>query len=319
MAYIRKKSKFWTVCYRKNGKLIERSLKTTNRKIAQFEKNKIENEQAQGHNPILRMNVPLRTAFEEFKAHRKGRITPRTDRTDNTRIQFFIDEYPRSTLGSVTESMLKEHLDRRIKRDGITHTTANHTIRVMKTFLTFCVRKKYVFENPLRFMEKYKRDKFEARYLSKEEIDTILEAAKGTRAFPVLMVAIYTGMRYGEIKNLKPDDIDFKHNRIIVRMSKSGRFRHIPIHEDLLPILKAHSVDLTHFKGLLAGIQEKTGVKHFRFHDLRHTYISMLIKNNVNIATVKELAGHENIATTMNYIHLYKGEKEKAMKNFKIC
>ena len=60
------------------------------------------------------------------------------------------------------------------------------------------------------------------------------------------------------------------------------------------------------------------GGRRIRFHDLRHTATTLLIANNVDIKTVKEICGHADITTTMNYVHLVSGAIENVAKTFSV-
>lgn len=64
---------------------------------------------------------------------------------------------------------------------------------------------------------------------------------------------------------------------------------------------------------------EEWGGRRIRFHDFRHTATTLLINTGVDIKTVKEICGHSNIATTMNYAHLLSGSVEKVSLNFVIA
>jgi len=313
--YLRKNI-YWIAYYR-NGALARRSLKTSSKAAAKRAKNKIELDLADGANPAPRESIKPLEAFNAFKKDRVGRITEKTAAADHHRVALFVDCAP-GWLDRITEAMVKAHIDSRIA-GGISIQTANHTIRILKTFFNFCVKHKYMAENPIRYMPKYKQDAKEQRYLTPAEISALLRVSCPTRAFPIIMTAIYTGMRYGEIKRLKASDIDFENNRINVRISKSGRFRHIPIHKDLRPVLQGigDGFDFSNFRGVFDAIKKDAGID-FRFHDLRHTFCALLIRNNVDIVTISKLAGHSTIKTTMTYAHLYQDHVQEAIEKLKI-
>jgi integrase len=314
--YLRKNI-YW-ITYYKDGVRFSKSLKTNSKSKAKLLKNKLEIDLAQGDDPAPKPTASAITAFLAFKADRDGRITRKTAIADHHRVELFIESAPVEKLSKITESMVKAHIDSRIA-DGISIQTANHTIRILKTFFNFCVKHKYMTENPIRYMPKYKQDAKEQRYLTPAEISALLRVSRPTRAFPIIMTAIYAGMRYGEIERLKADDIDFENNRINVRISKSGRFRHIPIHKDLRPVLQGigDGFDFSNFRGVFDAIKKDAGID-FRFHDLRHTFCALLIRNNVDIVTISKLAGHSTIKTTMTYAHLYQDHVQEAIEKLKI-
>lgn len=315
--YLRKNI-YW-IAYYKDGTRHSHSLKTQSKTKAKLLKSKLEIEIADGADPAPKASIPPLRAFDDFKLDRAGRITKKTADADHHRIQLFLDCVPLH-LKNVTESTVKKHIDKRIA-DGISIQTANHTIRILKTFFNFCVKRKYIPENPIRYMKQYKMNKIEQRYLTPDEIKTLFNVCKESRIYPIIMTAIYTGMRYSEIERLKASDVDFDNNRIIVRVSKSGKFRHIPINAELRPVLqtwlKVDGFDFTGFRALFEALKRNTGIS-FRFHDLRHTFCALLIKNNVDIVTISKLAGHSTIKTTMTYAHLYQDHVQEAIEKLKI-
>lgn len=323
MASIFQRGKTFWIQYYLNGKRIQKTLKTRDRKIAKYHKNKIENELAQGDSPIAINPITPQIALDEFHQNRSGRVSAGTVESDRPRLQWFIDSLKNKSLSSVTEANVKKHIDKLIEEKDISAMTANHNIRIIKTFLNFCVKRKYIQENPIQHMPKYKVNTVEQRYLSEDEIRTLFAIARETRLYLLILTAIYTGMRFGELDRLQWEDVDFKENNIRVVISKSGKFRNIPIHPVLRKELEEHRmksgkvINTTHFQGLFDDIRKecvKNGVQHFRFHDLRHTFCSLLIKNGVDIVTVSKLAGHTTIKTTMTYAHLYQDHVKEAIQ-----
>lgn len=69
---------------------------------------------------------------------------------------------------------------------------------------------------------------------------------------------------------------------------------------------------------MFEGDLKRWGGKSIRFHDLRHTAITLMISQGIDIKTVKEIAGHHDIETTMRYVHLLEDAVQKVAKNFRI-
>lgn len=321
---------YW-LSYYEFGKRHQEPLHTKDKKQATFKKNEIENKIALGENPMPNKGKLIKEAFEEFKESRKGRLDEKHQRTDTHRIQSFIDDSGIMLVRQINEETLKKHLDKRITPGknitGISHQTANHTIRALKTFLNFSIRRKYLSENPLKEMSKYPMDQKEPRYLSRDEVNLLLREAKSSPIYLTIAIAIYTGMRQGEILRMDWKDIDFKENVIKVPITKTKKFRIIPLHSSLRAILEPsrHAGGLI-FDGSLRTLEWeftkiKRGMKnvdHFRFHDLRHTFASLMVRAGVDILTVSKLLGHASITTTQIYAHLYQDHAQDSIKKLQI-
>jgi len=132
---------------------------------------------------------------------------------------------------------------------------------------------------------------------------------------PLVLVAINTGMRKGELLSLSWSDVNWESRMITVRAenAKSGRQRHIPMNDEALNTLQRWS-EQREGAGLVFGLRDAkkgwsnllsaAGVENFRFHDLRHHFASRLVSAGVDLNTVRELLGHSDIKMTLRYAHL---------------
>ncbi|MDA2920805.1 site-specific integrase [Desulfobacterota bacterium AH_259_B03_O07] len=135
---------------------------------------------------------------------------------------------------------------------------------------------------------------------------------------PILVTAINTGMRKGEILNLKWEDVNLIDGYIAIRDSKNNDSRMIPINKVLMQTLKSVKGNdsgeyiFSHnngddsvktFKTAFNSAIRRSGVEKFRFHDLRHTFASNLVMKGVDIVTVQELMRHKSINMTKRYSH----------------
>lgn len=325
MASMFLRGKTYYCCYRESGRTFTISLKTRDKKIASFKKNEIENRLTQGDSPLPDLSISINDALQQFRTARRGRIVAKTGQTDDFRLNKFVQDSGLFKLKQINQVTLKEHLDQRIA-DGLSNRSANHTIRIVKTFLNYCVKSKLLRENPLANMPRYSVDIKQPRFLTQKEVIALLQASKDGPIEHMIAMAIYTGMRLGEIMALDWKDINFKDNMISVNISKTKRFRTIPLHKDLKAVLALkRKASGAFFEGSLRTLEwEFTKLKrvlklpHFRFHDLRHTFASLLIKNGVDIYTVSKLLGHQNVTTTQIYTHLYTDHVKEALGRLEI-
>ena len=139
---------------------------------------------------------------------------------------------------------------------------------------------------------------------------------------PMVLLALNTGMRRGELFSLKWADVDLEAGIVIVRAesAKSGQTRRIPLNSEAAKILAtwrehkesaggfvfpgADGDRLTNITKSWGGVTKLAQLKGFNFHDLRHSFASKLVQNGTDLNTVRTLLGHSQISTTLIYAHL---------------
>jgi len=217
------------------------------------------------------------------------------------------------------------------KRKGY---SVNREVNDLSPIFTLAIRRDLIDKNPCSRARKFPESKGRVRYLTTEEASTLLDLARRSASkdvYLIILLALETGMRRGEIFNLRWDDLDFNRGQIWVRESKNGDSRHAPMRprskEALLRRVRRIDCDFI-FPGIAgkvrasAGMSEtfinlfdRAGIKDFRFHDLRHTFASHLVMGGVDLFTVGKLLGHRHTKMTARYSHLSEGYLHKAVDN----
>jgi len=147
---------------------------------------------------------------------------------------------------------------------------------------------------------------------------------------PLIILALNTGMRRGELFYLKWADIDFKAKSLAVlgSGSKSGHTRMIPLNSEALGVLikwrnqtRSKGLVFAGKHGRLDNIKRAFGnllddakIVGFRFHDIRHSFASALVMKGADLNTVRELLGHSDLQMTMRYAHLAPNIKATAVE-----
>lgn len=242
-------------------------------------------------------------------------------------------------------------------KDGIHPATVNRDLDRLKAALSQAIAWRLLDVNPLAGVKRIKRGiESRVRYLSEKEEKRLREAldarearrrvaresgeawraARGREALgafkgytdhvmPLVLLALNTGLRRGELTQLRWGDIDLKGKRLTVRAgyAKSGQARHIPLNSEALAVLKTyakqHSGDGVLFavqslKKAWEGLVTAAKLEDFHFHDLRHTFASKLVMAGVDLNTVRELMGHADISMTLRYAHLAPEHKAAAVE-----
>ena len=155
----------------------------------------------------------------------------------------------------------------------------------------------------------------------------------GLRNRCLLQVMTDTGLRCAEAIKLKPGDIKWKENRLIVREGKGGDDRALPLNQDLLGWLKrwqearpkGAKTFFTTIKGgklsdryvrkMVERYAERACIadKHVHPHTLRHSFATETYRKTKNLRLTQKMLGHKSISTTMIYTHVSDEEAETAM------
>jgi integrase len=147
---------------------------------------------------------------------------------------------------------------------------------------------------------------------------------------PIILLALNTGLRKGEIFSLKWSNVNLSSRQITVtsQLSKSKKARYIPLNDQAHNALKqwhsqAHDNDLVFYgregnqinniRKSWTTLLKEAGITGFRFHDLRHDFASQLVMKGVDLYVVKELLGHSSIQVTERYAHLAPKQLEDAV------
>ena len=217
------------------------------------------------------------------------------------------------------------------KLKGNKPATVNRLIATLSHMFTKAVDWNMVEEAALKRIRKVKllpENNRRLRYLSKEECKELISSSE-PHLKPILTTAFNSGMRKGEILNLKWDDnVDLKHGFILLGITKNGDRREIPINDTLRSTLQAitRRIDTPYvfydqktgkpYKDVKRSFKtavRRAKIHDFKFHDTRHTFASHLVMAGVDITTVKELLGHKTLTMTLRYAHLAPSHKVKAV------
>jgi len=151
------------------------------------------------------------------------------------------------------------------------------------------------------------------RWLTYEEEEQLLKSASPEWLSRVIKFALHTGMRRGEILDIKWSSINFKRRLVTVERAKYSKKRSIPMNETLFNLLMQPRVldtrnrvfpySASAVKDAFSRARDKAGIKNFKFHDLRHTFATRLVQNGVDLYKIKDLLGHKDLQMSMRYAH----------------
>jgi len=268
--------------------------------------------------------------FEDFcktflDLHSKPNKKPSSLERDITLIKNLSLFFGGFYLYAVTQMMVEEYKTKRIE-EGKKPATVNRELACLKCIFNKAIEWGKATDNPVRKVKLLRENNQRMRYLEKEEAQRLI-ANCSDHLKPVVIVALNTGMRRGEILNLKWKDIDINQNLIYLMDTKNGDKREVPMNEfikkTLISIPKhpdspyifcnGKGTPYYNLRKSFAGALEKSGITDFKFHDLRHTFASQLVMSGIDLKTVQELLGHKSFDMTLRYSHLSANHKKRAV------
>ncbi len=195
----------------------------------------------------------------------------------------------------------------------ITQATQNRYRSLLNHIFNTAIKDKFLYTNPVKYIQNFK-EKSRDRALNIDEIKLLLNACKQSKneeLYYIVLVALYTGMRYSNVVNMKKSNISSNVYQLDGCETKSDKSQLIYLHQDLLNELNKYMQEYDngnyvfkyHFvKRAFRTALKKANIKNFRFHDLRRTFATTLLYNNVNIVTISNMLGHSSLMMTQKYL-----------------
>lgn len=219
------------------------------------------------------------------------------------------------------------------KRTG---ATVNRYIATLSHVLTFAMKERRLIDrNPVGDITRKKESRGRTRFLSDEERAALLGACTKSE-WPALqalvLLAISTGARRGELLSLRWADVDMKAGRALVRETKNDEQRTLPLAGKALDALRALKLQnsarsayvfpamngrdepFEYFDAHWYTALEAASLTDFHFHDLRHTTASMLAAQGCSLLEIADVLGHKTLAMVKRYSHLVVDHKAKVIE-----
>ncbi|WP_340222130.1 site-specific integrase [Fusobacterium nucleatum] len=207
---------------------------------------------------------------------------------------------------------------------------------ILNMIFDFAVKNEFIETNKIKFIELGKNEKvIQRKIFTREEIKTMFDNLDSNNRYIKKMtygtlILIYTGLRVGELINLKTKDVDLDKNIIsIVESKTTAGIRKIPISEKIVDLFK-NNIDNTkeyfffnkkgnkyeyfNFKFQFEKMLDLLGLERHTIHDTRHTFATLLNNADANSTSIIKLIGHSDFSTTENiYTHKDIEELRKAV------
>ncbi|MBT8091035.1 MAG: site-specific integrase [Gammaproteobacteria bacterium] len=266
-----------------------------------------------------------KTVEDLLERYRKTEVPgKRNQRNVNRHVDFWIDEIGAFKIAQVTRSQIIEIRDE-MASDRAPGTVNRYLATLRHAWGIAEVDWEWATFNPLKKI-KLPEPRGRNRFLSHDEIKALLKTT-GESAHPLLhplvLVALTTGARRGEIMGLRWGDVDLSNRRVLLRETKNTDERVLAlvpqVVDELRKLQKVWRIDDDrvfanpngHKKRTYSNIEAawkkaraEVGIKDFRFHDLRHTHASHMAMNGKTLREIAEALGHRTLAMVRRYSHL---------------
>lgn len=331
MGLIWKRNK-WYIRFRYGGKDVWRAVGPSKRK-AELYLGKIKAEIAEGKflDPLKGNQVTYGELLDRYlKEYSAVYKRPNSYRNNIHEAKYLRPRFGGLLLKDVTHAaasrMVKELLDSKLRS-----STANRVVALLKHTFTKAKEWGLMRYSPVADVKKLPERNERTRCLSREEYRCLLEVAPWYLK-PIIITAVNTGMRKGEVLSLKWDQVNLGRRTITLRDTKNGKPRPVPLNSTMVDLLR----DLMRERarrgssspyvfvnplngdrwwkidnGFRAAVK-RAGIEDFRFHDLRHTAATWLREAGADLLILKEFLGHKTLAMVQRYTHVSSGDVLKA-------
>jgi len=274
----------------------------------------VETPTAQPHRTVKDL---LERYLRDYSAPNKAAGTHRRDQSLAAHVLRAFGEVP---LDQLRPAQLAEYKARR-RAQGVAPKTLNDELGLLGHAYKLGMREwEWVTDNPVLKIAKEKVRNLIERWLTPEEEQRLL-AASPPWLQEIILFALHTGMRRGEILTLQWTHVDLARRTLTILEQKNGARDTLPVNDTAMQVLQARAAVRTsqaayvfvngadhprNARNLLRAFyaaMRKAEITRFRFHDLRHTFATRLIQAGVDVYTVQKLGRWKTIAMVLRYAH----------------
>ena len=285
-------------------------------------------------------NAPLRYRFSDAVDRYRREVLP-TKSPDEQKRQWFQLQRWRDLLGDrfvddVTPGAVACGRDQLMGHPySLAPATVVRYLAVLSHLYTVASSEwEWLENNPVRRVRRPKLPRGRVRFLEKDELSALLRACHQSEhpcLYPIVVLAVSTGMRKGEMLRLRWQDIDLARNRLTLEQTKNGDRRSVPLvgraREVISEYAKVRRIDTAlvfpsrrkptvpaDLRKPWARAVEMAELADFRFHDLRHTCASYLAMSGATLAEISEVLGHKTLVMVKRYAHLSESHTTKVVE-----
>ena len=299
--------------YMLSGRRHRRSLRTKNNQVAILKAARLADDMAARKTARL----PLEAFLETYRARLQANLSANSllcFKHAIDKLQHFCQP---AYLQDITPTML-ERLKLCLKEQAYSPSSINNYLALLKSMLYYAEQEGLLAPLPWKSVKKLRTPKGRVSFHTPAEIAAILALHPQDGGWQrLVLLGARAGLRAGEINRLTWQDIDLVRRQIYVAPGKTGRYRFVPIAQDLYNVLKSvpsptaqdfviaswHYPSDSTLCRVYCSTTKRLGF-HCHLHKLRHTFASHLAQAGVDLYRISKLLGHSSIQMTEIYAHL---------------
>lgn len=297
-----KRGETWWVKIKAGGETIRRSAGTAIKREAREFERALRDQVAQDLR-AGRSGRSTQRSFEEALLRWINEGAPKSMWSHARNVRPYLDRVPLESVVPAAHAMKAD-----MRKQGLSVMTINRRLAVVRRILNVAYREWDWLREPLGEKVQLFSEKGMARelYLSRVEVESLLDAVKNETAKRVIVLAAYTGLRRGELLKLQPSNWQ-KPYIVLTSSTKGKRPRTVPVVEELQSLVEPlpFGIHAEVLRDEFERARKAIGRPEIRLHDLRHTFASWLAQDSdVPLTTIRDLLGHSSLAVTSKYAHL---------------
>jgi len=266
--------------------------------------------------------------LDKYQEYQQSRNFKRIENTVAI-LQWWREQIGMYLLCNVTKNLITETREKLLNTPQGKHqrapATINRYMSVLSHAFSIAVNEwEWLPLHPMKNIAKLPEPRGRVRFLDDDERARLLAACADVNSeyiYPLVVLALSTGARHGELVNLQWKDVDFKRKAIVLHHTKNKERRVLPLAHHALELMQKqyenrnrdcllvfpspqNPSEVWNSRSAWLSVVDKAGLEDFRFHDLRHSAASYLAMNGASMNEIAEVLGHKTLAMVKRYAHL---------------
>ena len=322
----RKDSALWWMSIRYNGKKIQKSLETSDKKLAKAIEAKIITDIVEGkyYEKPTGHNKTFRQLMDRFMKEHAPKVSGSMQKSYASSLKHLIPFFGDLNLLSISRKKISEYKVLRLD-EGARPSSLNRELAMVSKAFTLALEDWDLIsgnDKPFSKMPYERENNERDRWLTEDEEKKLLESCPEWLR-EIISFALNTGLRQGELLSLEWSRVSLFRKTILIQKTKNGKPKTVPLNQIAMDVIMRKSdekvrklnndfvfvsshgtkIDRHNLRRAFNNAVRTAEIEDFKFHDLRHCFCTKLAQRGVDIYKIAKLAGHEDIRMTQRYSH----------------